>query len=70
MQVRELESRGLADKGERVKAELLDQLLEPPACFATLSAVEQRTLRDLLRKLVDANSNRTRTSQEQMPDAG
>jgi len=42
----------LTDKGERVRAEMRDQLLEPPEFFSVLSAAEQRTLRDLLDKLV------------------
>ncbi len=43
----------LTDKGEQVRSELLDQLLEPPAFFGTLTAAEQRQLRDLLQKLVE-----------------
>jgi len=43
----------LTDKGEQVRAELLDQLLEPPDFFDSLSVAEQRQLRDLLSKLVD-----------------
>jgi DNA-binding MarR family transcriptional regulator len=47
----------LTDKGERVRAELRDRLLEPPEFFAALSASEQRTLRDLLEKLVAASQS-------------
>ena len=45
----------LTDKGEQVRRELFDQLLEPPQCFGALSAAEQRQLRDLLQKLVAAS---------------
>jgi DNA-binding MarR family transcriptional regulator len=44
----------LTDKGERTRAEMRDRLLEPPEFFSVLSVSEQRTLRDLLDKLVAA----------------
>ena len=47
----------LTDKGEQVREELLEELLEPPECFRALSATEQRELRDLLQKLVDATQS-------------
>ncbi len=59
----------LTDKGDRVRAELLDQLLEPPEFFTALTASEQRTLRDLLRKMSDAASACDPSAQE-MTDAG
>ncbi len=44
----------LTDKGERLREEMRDRLLEPPEFFSALSSAEQRTLRDLLDKLVAA----------------
>lgn len=44
----------LTDKGEKVRSELLEKLFEPPKCFCALTAAEQRNLRDLLLKLVEA----------------
>jgi DNA-binding MarR family transcriptional regulator len=42
----------LTSEGERTREELLRRLHDPPPFFGTLTAAEQRTLRDLLRKLL------------------
>jgi DNA-binding MarR family transcriptional regulator len=41
--------------GEKAKAKAMDQLTEPPPGMAALSDKEQRTLRDLLRKVRNAH---------------
>jgi DNA-binding MarR family transcriptional regulator len=46
----------LTAAGRRTLDKTLERLYEPPASFGTLTPVEQRTLRDLLRKLSDADS--------------
>lgn len=43
----------LTDKGEQVRSQFLDQLLEPPGFFEVLTAAEQRQLKGLLEKLVE-----------------
>ncbi|MEY2456413.1 MAG: hypothetical protein QOK06_1507, partial [Acidimicrobiaceae bacterium] len=40
--------------GEKAKAKALERLHEPPPSFAVLTLAEQRTLRDLLRKVSGA----------------
>ena len=42
--------------GEKAKAKAMEQLSEPPAGVLALTQDEQRTLRDLLRKVRDANT--------------
>jgi len=45
--------------GEKAKAKAREQLYDPPAAFVNaLTENEQRTLRDLLRKVRDSNSRR------------
>ncbi len=44
----------LTPDGQEARRELLARLGEPPAFFAALTDDEQRTLRDLLRKLLGA----------------
>ena len=47
----------ITELGEKAKAKALDELYEPPPAFVNaLTQNEQRTLRDLLRKVRDANS--------------
>jgi DNA-binding MarR family transcriptional regulator len=41
----------ITTEGERAKERAYKRLYEPPASFSTLSATEQRQLRDLLRKV-------------------
>jgi DNA-binding MarR family transcriptional regulator len=41
----------ITDLGEKAKTKALEQLYEPPASLAALTSDEQRTLRDLLRKV-------------------
>lgn len=50
----------LTEAGEQARHELLEHLHRPPEFFSALTAVERRTLRDLLAKLVDA-AGRTST---------
>jgi DNA-binding MarR family transcriptional regulator len=45
---------GLTAEGERVRHDLLERLSEPPAFFSVLDGDEQRTMRDILRKLLAA----------------
>jgi DNA-binding MarR family transcriptional regulator len=42
----------ITSEGEHAKERAYKRLYEPPASFSTLSATEQRQLRDLLRKVV------------------
>ncbi|HEX9545870.1 MAG TPA: MarR family transcriptional regulator [Acidimicrobiales bacterium] len=44
----------LTPVGEKVRQDLIDRLQEPPDCVSVLTGPEQRTLRDLLRKIRDA----------------
>ncbi|HSS08328.1 MAG TPA: MarR family transcriptional regulator [Acidimicrobiales bacterium] len=44
----------LTSSGEQLREELLDQLHQPPPSFLSLSVSEQRTLRDLMRKVLSA----------------
>jgi DNA-binding MarR family transcriptional regulator len=60
----------LTDKGEQMRVELFDQLLEPPECFGVLSAAEQRQLRDLLQKLVAAAPRSACDTATEVSDAG
>ncbi len=66
-----LESRGLVERrsaadrrvkalavtpaGEKLRARMLERLGQPPPGVAALSAEEQRTLTDLLRRILDGN---------------
>src|SRR4051812_19505197 len=43
----------LTDEGRRVREEIRARLATPPEALSNLSKVEQRTLRDLLRKALD-----------------
>jgi DNA-binding MarR family transcriptional regulator len=43
----------LTDEGKRVREEIRSRLATPPEALERLSAAEQRTLRDLLRKALD-----------------
>jgi DNA-binding MarR family transcriptional regulator len=45
----------LTPAGRAKRTRALDLLAEPPSAFGALTPVEQRQLRDLLRKLVDAD---------------
>src|SRR3954462_2909295 len=45
---------GLTDEGRLVHAEIMTRLSTPPEAMARLSKAEQRALRDLLRKALDA----------------
>ena len=45
----------LTDKGERVRAEMRERLLEPPAFVSALTPAERSTLGALLDKLVSAS---------------
>jgi DNA-binding MarR family transcriptional regulator len=40
----------LTPEGERVRAAIVDRLLQPPEALTSLSAADQRALRDLLRR--------------------
>lgn len=42
--------------GQKAKGKAMDRLTEPPAAVDVLTKNEQRTLRDLLRKVRDANA--------------
>jgi DNA-binding MarR family transcriptional regulator len=44
----------LTASGEQLRAELLEQLHQPPSFFHTLNGREQRALRDLMRKVLSA----------------
>jgi len=46
----------ITELGEKAKAKALDRLHEPPASLDVLTVEEQRTLRDLLRKVANASS--------------
>ena len=45
----------LTSKGETARRRAAELMYEPPASFAALTASEQRQLRDLLRKVADAD---------------
>jgi DNA-binding MarR family transcriptional regulator len=47
----------VTEEGEAAKRRAYDLLYEPPPSFGTLTAEEQRQLRDLLRKIVDADAD-------------
>jgi DNA-binding MarR family transcriptional regulator len=51
----------LTDAGDALREDALELLSEPPSAFEALSALEQRQLRDLLRKIADADSELART---------
>ncbi|CAN5538589.1 MarR family transcriptional regulator [soil metagenome] len=42
----------LTEEGERLRATMLERLYRPPDAIARLSAADQRTLRDVLRRAV------------------
>ena len=44
----------LTDEGERLRVEITKRLAEPPPPIAALSADDQRSLRDILRRAVDS----------------
>jgi DNA-binding MarR family transcriptional regulator len=46
----------ITEAGETAKRRAYELLYEPPVSFGMLSAAEQRELRDLLRKVVDADA--------------
>ena len=46
----------LTDRGHEVAADLRRRMSVPPAAFAVLDAAEQRTLRDLLRRVAAADT--------------
>jgi DNA-binding MarR family transcriptional regulator len=50
----------LTEEGMAARSEAFDVLYEPPSSFGALTAAEQRQLRDLLRKVADAEDG-TRT---------
>jgi MarR family transcriptional regulator, organic hydroperoxide resistance regulator len=43
----------LTPEGERVRAAIVDRLLQPPEALTSLSAADQRALRDLLRRATE-----------------
>jgi DNA-binding MarR family transcriptional regulator len=45
----------LTPKGEAAQAELFEMMWQPPKSFEALTSAEQRQLRDLLRKVADAD---------------
>lgn len=51
----------LTEKGAATRKVALELLHEPPPSFAALTAAEQRQLRDLLRKVADADPELTRS---------
>jgi DNA-binding MarR family transcriptional regulator len=59
----------LTDKGELMRAEIRDRLVDPPEFFAALSVAEQRALRDLLDKLVTASKTMPVAPRSADPDA-
>ena len=50
----------ITEAGETAKRRAYELLYEPPASFGMLSGAEQRELRDLLRKVVDADAEISR----------
>jgi DNA-binding MarR family transcriptional regulator len=58
----------LTDKGREVTADLRVRRSVPPPAFAALSADEQRTLRDLLRRVTAADASLT--AREHLATAG
>ncbi len=52
---RRVKTVALTARGAEAKAKVLDVMSEPPSGFAALSAQEQTQLRDLLRKVADAD---------------
>jgi DNA-binding MarR family transcriptional regulator len=52
---RRVKSIVLTAEGRATRERALEMLAEPPSAFASLSAVEQRQLRDLLAKLIAAD---------------
>ncbi len=46
----------LTDEGERMRVEITKRLAEPPAAIAALAEKDQRALRDILRRAIDADS--------------
>ena len=52
----------LTDKGSRAREQVQQVMWQVPAVFSALTAAEQRQLRDLVRKLVDADLRRTAAS--------
>jgi DNA-binding MarR family transcriptional regulator len=51
----------LTEEGVAVRERAFERLSEPPPSFAALTAAEQRELRDLLRKVADADPHLTPT---------
>ena len=49
----------LTEKGIAARNRAFDVLYEPPRSFSALTAAEQRQLRDLLRKVADADTERS-----------
>lgn len=49
----------LTEEGMAARNQAFDVLYEPPSSFGTLTAAEQRQLRDLLRKVADADARVT-----------
>jgi hypothetical protein len=52
----------LTDAGVAAKKRAFELLSEPPASFGVLSAVEQRQMRDLLRKVAEADTDLARSA--------
>jgi DNA-binding MarR family transcriptional regulator len=55
---RRVKTVALTEPGAKAKDEVLGLLWEPPQAFDALSGVEQRQLRDLLRKVAKADEQR------------
>jgi len=52
----------LTEKGSQARAQVQQVMWQVPAVFSALTAAEQRQLRDLVRKLVDADLQHTAAS--------
>jgi DNA-binding MarR family transcriptional regulator len=57
----------LTDEGIETRDRAFDLLYEPPPAFGALTGAEQRELRDLLRKVIAAVSERTHSFRARQP---
>jgi DNA-binding MarR family transcriptional regulator len=53
---RRVKTVALTEKGAQVQRGVVDVMQEPPACFDALTGTEQRQLRDLVAKLIEADA--------------
>ena len=66
---RRVKTVALTERGLALLARAMEKLSEPPAFLDALSASEQRTLRDLLRKIVSVDRSAPRSNAEERASA-